>query len=182
LSDESAGPLALSEGATLSLTVIQLRSAAASEGLEKTLRVSRTAPMPSARRGMVPRTLSPAFQVQWLCSKKGRLRLAARLLAPFVFWHPVLSCAEAGSTRVPRPTTINAVTQCVIAEWGIGRAGAACVPVFQNIMTVPFLAPETLRCLRKTYGPHARTMEVGRSQHLMTKSQNSLAFGDEFAP
>jgi hypothetical protein len=92
-SDKNAEPLAHIEVATLSLSGVVLQSGAANDDLEKTLRNSRPAPMTKARRGMIPRTVSPAFQVQWLFSKKGRLWLEERLLVPFVFWHPVLSCA-----------------------------------------------------------------------------------------
>jgi hypothetical protein len=92
-SDKNAEPLAHIEVATLSLSGVVLQSGAANDDLEKTLRNSRPAPMTRARRGMIPRTVSPAFQVQWLLSKKGRLWLEEQLLVPFVFWHPVLSCA-----------------------------------------------------------------------------------------
>ena len=92
-SDESAGPLAHTEVATLLPTVIQLQSAAANEGLEKTLRISRTTPITRALGGMVARPGSPALQVQWLLCKKGRLWFEERLRVPFVFWHSVLSCA-----------------------------------------------------------------------------------------
>ena len=92
-SGESAEPLALVEVATLSLSGVRLQSDAANDDLKKTLRNSRPAPVTRARRGMVPRTVSPAFQVQWVLSKKGRLWFEERLRVPFVFWHPVLSCA-----------------------------------------------------------------------------------------
>jgi hypothetical protein len=86
-SDASAELLAHTDVATLSL------SGVANEDLKKTLRISRTAPMQRARRGMVPRTVSPAFQVKSLLSKKGRLWLEDRLLVLFISWHPVLSWA-----------------------------------------------------------------------------------------
>jgi hypothetical protein len=62
-SDESAKPLDRTEVATLSPSGVVLQSDAVNKGLEKALRIIKTAPMTRARRGIAAPIVLPAFQV-----------------------------------------------------------------------------------------------------------------------